>query len=151
MKKLFVLFFLICFFLISFASCTGTQQAAKLTSSAPNKLSKAAENVCFKEGAMAEGTVVLSAKNIEGFYYEFSKSRQGYQIVFQLTDEGKNILSEETTKLSKTNGVISFWIGDELIASPEVVAPITSGRFTIIKEDLNEQNIAAFCNKLQGK
>lgn len=117
-------------------------------SSSGNSLLSVTDAVCFKEGSAAGGKVVIASGDIVGFYSEYDEGNDAYQIVFKLTENGKELFSTETTKLAEEGGGLSLWVGDEKIASPRVMAPITDGAVAL---SFDEENINIICDKLQGK
>ena len=98
-------------------------------------LSRAASGVCFREGTEKDGPVAVPSKEIAGFYAKYSKENQTYQVVLQLTEQGKKAMAESTERLSKSAGSMSLWAGETKLRRMGVFAPIEDGSIAVSEPD----------------
>lgn len=101
-------------------------------------LNPAASDVCFREETAKNGTVVVAAKDIAGFYAENSRENHTEQIVLQLSEHGKKAMAEATERLSKSGGSMSLWVGETKLRSARVFAPITDGSVAYPEPDAEQ-------------
>ena len=102
------------------------------------RLNQVASDVSLREGTAKDGTLVVAAKDIAGFYAENSKENHTEEIVLQLTEHGKKALAEATERLSKSGGSMSLWAGETKLRSASVFAPITGGSAAFTEPDTEQ-------------
>lgn len=117
-------------------------------SSSESSLISVADNVCFREGESIDGSVIVTSKDIAGFYP--GQGQPGNNLIFTMTARGAQLISDETKKLAEEDGVLSLWVGNEKVASPKVKAQIIDGKMSLFSA-LNDEDFKTLCNKLQGK
>lgn len=149
MRKKIILLGLLFILLLGTSACSSQSKPDSQSVSKNAELFKVANNFSLKTGTNFDGNTVLESADFIGFSYKYDKSQKEYIFSFKLTDEGQKKMTDVTTKLAETSGDLSLWIGDELIASPKVMEPITGDAFNIA--GINEGNISGFIDKLEGK
>lgn len=157
MRKLLILFFS-GILLFASTSCAGPPAVGRKADVAGSRtvsagagsgtgLGKVAPDVIFREGTASDGKIVLSSGDIVGFYTKYAKFNHSYQIVFQLTEAGKETFAEETAKL--LGNTVSVWSGKKLVNSSGIEAPITDGSVAITAKD--EDAMKSICKELEGQ
>ena len=151
MRKRILLMALLLFVLISACACSSQSKLDSQSASKEEELYSVASNISLKMGTTFDGETVLDNTDFIGFNYEYNESQEEYNFTFKLTEGGQKKITDVTTKLAETSGELSLWIGEELISSPRVVAPITGDAFTMNAVGISEENLAGFVEKLEGK
>ena len=151
MRKSILLMALLLVVLISVCACSSQSKLDLQSESKEEELYSVASNISLKMGTTFDDQTVLSSTDFIGFNYEYNESQEAYDFTFKLTEDGQKKITDATTKLAETSGELSLWIGEELISSPRVVAPITGDAFTMNAVGISEENLAGFVEKLEGK
>lgn len=102
------------------------------------RLNQVASDVSLREGTGKDGTLVVAAKDIAGFYAENSRENHTEELVLQFTERGKKAMAEATERLSKSGGSISLWAGETKLRSASVFAPITGGSAAFTESDAEQ-------------
>lgn len=148
MKKLLV-FLLIC---ISFTFCGCNNNVNSKTNSATSSVSdeKIADNIYFRKGTEADGEIILTSKDVISVEVGFNYNKK-YVISMSLNDDGTKKFAEATTELAKTNGIISIWVGDEMISDPTVQSAITEGKCQISGTFADGKSVDRLVDKMHAK
>jgi preprotein translocase subunit SecD len=146
--KLFILLVLIITGLIS---CSNQLEEPLKSDLNDEELYPVSENISLRSGISFDGDIVLTSTDFIGFNYDFNESLQAYEFTFKMTDEGQKKMTDVSTTLAKDSGELSLWVGDELIVSPRVLAPITGESFNLNIGNESEDNILDLVNQLDGE
>ena len=146
--KLFILLVLI---IIGLISCSNQLEEPLESNLNDTDLYPVSDNISLRSGTSFDGDIVLSGTDFIGFSYNFNESLQEYEFTFKLTAEGQEKMTDATTTLAKDSDELSLWVGDELIVSPKVLAPISGERFTVNIGNVSEDNILDLVNQLDGE
>lgn len=103
-----------------------------------------------KPSGTTADTVILSGEDVESASAGFS-GENGTEVVVQLKlkDSGVEKFSEATERLAKTKGVISIWMDNAMISSPQVNAHITDGN-AVISGNFTIETAKALADKING-
>lgn len=151
MKRKILLLSILFIFLLGISACSSQPKTDLHSVSKDAELFTVANNVSLKKGTSIDGDTVLESADFIGFSYEYNESQKEYTFTFKLTGKGQKKMTVVSTKLAETAGALSLWIGDELITSPKIIAPITGDAFAMYIAEANEGNISEFVNKLESK
>lgn len=83
---------------------------------------------------VTKDNIILVGSDVQEAYAAYVQEDSGsmeWLVSLQLTDEGAKKFAEATAKLYETRGVISIWMDETCISSPQVQAVISDGRATI--------------------
>lgn len=104
----------------------------------------------FREGASADGPIVIEGKHVDNASAVPSQEGQGYEVLLELTSEGRDLFAEATGRL--IGQTISIWMDDTQISAPTVnnridtpTAVITGGAGGFTREDATD-----LANKISG-
>lgn len=151
MRKRFLFLGLLLILLAGACGCSSQSKTDSQSALKEEELLTVVNNICLKTGTSFDGNTVLESKDFVGFSYQYNESQKQYLFTFQLTEEGQKKMADVTTKMAKTSGDLSLWIGDECITSAKVMEPITGDSFAVTMVDLNEDSVSDLVNKLEGK
>lgn len=113
-----------------------------------------AENLCIRngDGINFEGEIILNSDDFVNIGFWPDKQRSDVlNITFEITDEGKEKLSEATKKAAEEFGYLSLWVGDEVISANKVQQQITENQFILEVGCIEDEEYRqSFMDKLQG-
>ena len=94
------------------------------------------------EGEVLKNSHVASAEAVvlEG---------EEYAVTLKFTEEGAEILSNTTKRLTPINGSMAIWMDHQIISTPSVVAPITEGE-AVVTGFASWESAALFAAKAPG-
>ncbi len=151
MKKLMV-FLLVCISL-TFCGCNNFNSKIHSATSSISDSSdeKIADNVCFRKGNNADDEIVLTSKDIMSVISKYDDINEKYVIDILFNADGTKKFGEITKELAETNGVISIWVGDEKIASPNVQSEITGGECEVSASFYDLESVSRLVEKMHAK
>ncbi|MGN0663277.1 MAG: protein translocase subunit SecF [Faecalibacterium sp.] len=95
----------------------------------------------FREGASADGTLILDGSMIESAAAQYGPVSNGgsseYFVSLKFTDEGAKAFGDATTRLYQEGGSISIWLDDQNVSTASVNAAITDGAAIITSSASN--------------
>jgi hypothetical protein len=147
-KKLLIFFLLS--MIICFGACTNQTEEPSKAYSEEAELYTVSDTISIRTGTSFDGQIVLEAPDFNGFNYKYNELIQDYIFTFWLTEEGQKKMTGATIKLAENSGDLSLWIGDDLIVSPRVEEPITGDGFCVNIDNLSEDSIFDFVDRLEG-
>ncbi len=103
----------------------------------------------FREGSAADGEIVIEGKDVKSASPYYDQENATYGVTLELEDSGKEAFAEATTRLAGTGEVISIWMDDTNISSPQVDAAITDGSASITGSFTADEAIA-LANKINS-
>ena len=103
----------------------------------------------FREGSSADGEIVIEGKDVKSASPYYDQENATYGVTLELEDSGKEAFAEATTRLAGTGEVISIWMDDTNISSPQVDAAITNGTASITGSFTADEAIA-LANKINS-
>lgn len=97
----------------------------------------------FREGPSYEGAVIMEGKHVQSASPAPAQTGQGYEVILNLTDEGRGLFAEATGRMIGQQ--ISIWMDENQISAPTVqnridtpTAVITGGQSGFTREDATD-------------
>ncbi len=80
---------------------------------------------------VTKSTIILQGEDVSKASAGYDQQNKKYIVSLDLSKDGAKKFSEATTRLAKTNGIISIWMDDQCISYPNVESAIPDGHAQI--------------------